>query len=328
MKHSPGLLPFPSPVASGMGSEWNRRAFLQSVAAVFFAGTHRGLAADPAEGFNLGFSLYGMKGVPLENALQICASIGYSHVELALNPGYATEPSAFPAAARKAVTAQLGALGMDVSSLMLNLSLTAEEKAHAQNLSQIESAALLAHELSAHQAPLLETVLGGKPALWDSQKTGMTERLKDWAQCAAKAGVHLALKAHVASAVNTPERLLWLLEQVPSPWLHVAYDYSHFELQGIEMKESMRMLLPRTRFIHVKDSSGDATKFQFLLPGEGRTDYVAYFRLLRQFGYKGPVCVEVSGQIFNKPGYNPEEAARKSHAPLAQAHRKALGNPA
>ncbi len=95
--------------------------------------------------------------------------------------------------------------------------------------------------------------------------------------------------------------------------------YSHFELQGIDLEESMAALLPRTKFIHVKDVAGTAAKFQFLLPGQGRTDYRKYFSLLRKFRYTGPVCVEVSGQIFNQPGYDPVAAARTSHAALSKA---------
>ncbi|WP_397384422.1 sugar phosphate isomerase/epimerase family protein, partial [Prosthecobacter sp.] len=131
------------------------------------------------------------------------------------------------------------------------------------------------------------------------------------------------IKAHVGSAVNSPERLLWLLEQVKSPAIQVTYDYSHFELQGIDMEESMKLLLPRTKFIHVKDAAGDAAKFQFLLPGEGKTDYVKYFTALKQHGYQGPVVVEVSGQIFSKPGYEPVAAAKKCYAVLAGALAKA-----
>lgn len=123
--------------------------------------------------------------------------------------------------------------------------------------------------------------------------------------------------------MNSPERLLWLLEQVKSPAVQVAYDYSHFELQGIGLEESLKALLPRTRFIHVKDAAGDARQFRFLLPGEGKTDYVKYFTLLRTLGYRGPVCVEVSGQLSNKPGYDPVAAARKSHATLVAALAKA-----
>ncbi|MFM7773886.1 MAG: sugar phosphate isomerase/epimerase family protein, partial [Candidatus Kapaibacterium sp.] len=153
--------------------------------------------------------------------------------------------------------------------------------------------------------PILETVLGGSPAKWQEQKGGMVDRLRGWAAAAERAKTVIALKAHVSSAVNSPDRLLWLLDEVKSPALQLAYDYSHFEVQGIDMAESMKLLLPRTRFIHVKDSQGDAAKFKFLLPGGGRTDYVQYFSFLKQHGYVGPVCVEVSGQVFSVPNYDP-----------------------
>ena len=84
----------------------------------------------------------------------------------------------------------------------------------------------------------------------------------------------------------------------------------------------MKLLLPRTKFIHVKDATGDASKYQFLLPGEGHTDYLKYFTALKQHGYQGPVGVEVSGQIFNKPGYEPIAAAKKCYAVLAGALAK------
>jgi sugar phosphate isomerase/epimerase len=56
-----------------------------------------------------------------------------------------------------------------------------------------------------------------------------------------------------------------------------------------------------------------------LLPGAGRTDYVALFRLFRSTGYRGPIVVEVSTQIFSKPGYDPVVAAGKSFAALSRA---------
>lgn len=271
---------------------------------------------------SLGFSLYGMKTLPLSEALSACKEMGYDNVELALNAGFPTEPKVFTAEARAAAAEHLLVLKLGLPCLMVNLSLTADDKAHALALQGIKDAAQVARDINQVNPAILETVCGGKPATWEQQKAGMAERLQSWAEVAEKEKTTIAIKAHVGSAVNSPERLLWLLEQVKSPAIQITYDYSHFELQGISMEESMKLLLPRTRFIHVKDAQGDPAKFQFLLPGEGRTDYVKYFAALKEHGYSGPVVVEVSGQIFNKPGYDPEAAAKKSYAVLAGALAK------
>ena len=270
----------------------------------------------------MGFSLYGMKTLSLSEALKTCAEIGYANVELALNAGFPSEPKVFTTDARAEAKKQLTALKLDLPCVMVNLSLTVDDKAHATNLQSIRDAAQVARDMNAAQPPIIETVLGGKPATWEQQKAGMVERLHAWAETAEKEKTVIAIKAHVGSAVNSPERLLWLLEQVKSPAIQVTYDYSHFELQGIDMEESMKLLLPRTKFIHVKDATGDAAKFQFLLPGEGKTDYVKYFTALKQHGYHGPVVVEVSGQIFSKPGYEPIAAAKKCYGVLADALAK------
>jgi len=301
---------------------FTRRHFLHT--AIGFATLpHLARAASP-EGVSLGFSLYGMKTLSLSEALKTCAEIGYANVELSLNAGYPSEPKVFTAEARKTAAQQLIALKLDLPCLMVNLSLTSDDKTHAQALQNIQDAAQLARDLNATHPPIIETVLGGKPATWEQQKSGMAERLQSWAETADKAQTTIAIKAHVGSAVNSPERLLWLLEQVKSPAIQAAYDYSHFELQDIDMEESMKLLLPRTKFIHVKDSVGEPGKFQFLLPGEGRTDYVKYFTALKKHGYHGPVVVEVSGQIFNKPGYEPIAAAKQCYMVLAGALSKAV----
>lgn len=306
-----------------------RRSFLAMAAGSLAASTFSFDAAAVSAQANsdrpsLGFSLYGMKTLPLDVALKACAEIGYSHVEFSLNAGYVTEPTVFSADARRAAAMQLRNLKLGLPCLMVLISLTADDKAHASNLELIAAAGQMGRDLIADRPPILETVLGGSPAKWQEQKAGMADRLRDWAAAAEKAKTVIALKAHVGSAVNSPDRLLWLLDEVKSPALEVAYDYSHFEVQGIDMAESMKLLLPRTKFIHVKDSQGDAAKFQFLLPGAGRTDYVQYFSLLKQHNYTGPVCVEVSGQVFSAPNYDPIAAAKQCHVVLAKAMSEAF----
>lgn len=296
----------------------DRRTFLQSLAAAAAAPAFAQSAAKPS----LGFTLYGMKSLPLDVALKTCAEVGFSHVEFALNPGYVTEPKVFNTEARKVAAAKLTELKLGLPCLMVNMSLTADDKAHANALQLIADAGQMARDLVPSNPPILETVLGGKPATWDEQKAGMAEKLNAWAAAAEKAKTVITVKGHVGSAVNSPERLLWLLDQVKSPAIQIAYDYSHYQLMGFDMEETMKLLLPRTKFIHVKDSIGAMPKFQFALPGEGSIDYVKYFTLLKQHGYTGPVCVEVSGQVFNKPDYDPIAAAKKSFAALNGALAK------
>jgi len=181
----------------------NRRTFLCTLGGTLAAQALSAAAPKP----NLGFSLYGMKSLPLDQALSICAQTGYSHVELALNSGYPTEPSAFVADARKQAAEQLRTLQLSLPCLMLNLSLTADEKAQAMALRLIEEGAALGRELSPQSPPVLETVLGGKPALWEEQKRAMAANLHSWASAAERARTIIALKARVGSAVNSPERL-------------------------------------------------------------------------------------------------------------------------
>jgi inosose dehydratase len=123
----------------------------------------------------------------------------------------------------------------------------------------------------------------------------------------------LAIKPHVGNAMQTPEATLWLLEQVKSKRLAATYDYGHFEAQGMPLATTMAVLLPRTAFIHIKDSKLDGSQRRWVLPGEGSIDYAEYARLLNQHGYSRPVVIEVSSQLFNKPGYDPVAAAETAY---------------
>ncbi|MEY4200223.1 MAG: hypothetical protein RLZZ265_1963 [Verrucomicrobiota bacterium] len=299
-----------------MNPPLTRRQFL-ATAALAAASAPAAPAASRRVG--LGFSLYGMKTLPVADALRVCAETGFHDVEFALNAGYPTELKVFSPALRKELRAQLAARGLRLAALMDNLSLTVEAPAHAANLERIKAAAEIAHDLAPAAPPVLETVMGGKPAEWDKVKAQMAERLADWGRAAAAGKITLCVKPHVGSAAHLPEHALWLLEKVKSPAVKLAYDFSHYQLRGVDLGKSLDALLPHTAFIHVKDSVGDLGKFHFVLPGEGKIDYADYFRRLKAANWSGSVCVEVSGQVFSKPGYDPVAAAKKSFTALAPA---------
>jgi len=307
-------------------SPLSRRTFLRhTIAALGLAALSVSSRAENkvTASFGLGFTLYGMKSLPLDEALKTCAEIGYNGAELCLLDGYPTAPAQFGAAERAKLRESLASLKLRISGLMENFSLVADDAKQAQILERIKAAGQLAHELAPDALPPLETVLGGKPAEWDQVKDRMAERLHTWAKAAEEAKIVIAIKAHVMSAVQNPERLLWLWQQVNSPSIQLTYDYSHFQVQNLPFDATFDAIMPHARFIHVKDVSGTPEKVKFLLPGEGTIDYVAFFKKLQAFGYRGDVVVEVSSMLFKQPSYDPKEAARKSYIALAAALDKA-----
>ncbi len=297
----------------------SRRTFLKhgALATAALASMANGTQAAEPTGANFGFSLYGMRKLPIKEALRVCAEIGYDSVEIVCMPGWPCAPESLSAMARQELRDQLSNSKLTLASLMENVSPLADDKAHAAILERLKRACGLGHDLLPGATPIIETVLGGQPAMWDQVRDKMVARLQDWAKIAEAEKTIIALKPHVGGALHTPEGAIWLTDQLKSPWLRLAYDYSHYELRNIPMKGSLETLLPRTAFIHVKDTAGTADKFQFLLPGDGRTNYVDYFQTLKSAGYKGAILVEVSGQLHSRADYDPIQAAKRSYTNLA-----------
>lgn len=260
----------------------------------------------------IGYGLYGMKSLPVEVAMGRCAEIGYRNVELALYPGYGVSPEELSSARRSDLRRRLESLHLDLSGMKVRLLPEADSAAEAANILTLNAAAVLARDLSPHRPPALIVMMAGKPAEWDSLKESLVRSLQRWTAALDPFGVTLALKAHVGNAVDTPEKLMWLLRHVDQPGARAAYDYSHYELAGRTLETSLRQVAPLMSFIHVKDVRRTPTGHQFTLPGEGQTDYPRYAALLTELGFTGPVVVEVSTHIFSQAGYEPIAAAQRA----------------
>ena len=281
-----------------------------------------GFSREPAE-VTFGFSLYGMRKLTVKEALRVCAEIGYDCVELACMADWPSAPETLSAADRQELRSQLNGSGLELGGLMENVAAVADDQTHAANLERLKRACELGHDLAPESTPIVETVLGGQPAAWEQTREKMVERLQDWGQVAAAQKAIIALKPHVGGALHTPDGAVWLMQQLKSDWLRLAYDYSHFELRALPLKASLDAMLPQAKFIHVKDTAGNAGKFQFLLPGDGRTKYSDYFGELKSRGYAGPMVVEVSGQLHTRADYDPVQAAKRSYANLAPLLKEA-----
>lgn len=311
----------------------NRREFVTrssaalatAAAPAWLSRSHATAADGPATNKKIpfGFSLYGMRSLSVPQALRACAEIGYDCVELACLKDWPCDPEKLSAADRAAIRQTLAETKLQLPCLMENLHAVVSDEQHRANLDRLKAACELGHALSPEKPPVVETILGGKPAQWDEIKGEMVKRLSDWAKVGESSKTVLAVKPHVSGALHTPEGAKWLIDEVASPWVRLVYDFSHFRLRNLSLADSLKLLVGSSVFIHIKDTRGMADKFEFLLPGEGDIDYVAFFKLLDESRYQGTVVVEVSGQIHSKPGYDPLAAARTSYKNVAPAMVKA-----
>ncbi len=302
-----------------------RRMFFFAAATVAASSLPELLRAYPmAKPVGFGFSLYGMKNVPFADAIRICGEVGYNCVELPVMADWPGAPEKLSGDDRKRFREALAASSVRLSALMENLVLLAEPSIHSKNLDRLRSAAELGHALNPDSETIIETVMGGQPSQWESDRQAMVERLVDWAKVGEQTNATIAIKAHIGGSAHRPEHIRWLLDQVKSSRLKAVFDFSHFQLRGLELSECWKQLANDTVFIHIKDSTGNQSKFQFVLPGEGTIDYVQYLTLLRDAGYRGDVVVEVSGQIHSRPSYDPIEACKKAYGVAASFEKAQL----
>jgi sugar phosphate isomerase/epimerase len=282
------------------------------------SGAHPGAAAQSRKPL-LGFSYYGMRTIPVRQAIGHIAKIGYKAVEITLMPTWETEPKLLSKTDRAEIRKQIGDLGLVLASVQESLQLMDPNTlgnpnySKPEKLERLRAAAAMAHELSPGAPALIETPVGGQTAAWEERKREMADELGTWAKTLEPLKTVLAIKGFVGSVVDRPDRVEWLLDQVKSPWIRGGYDYSHFKLLGLGMRETMLELARRAVFIHVKDSVGNAEKFRFLLPGDsGEINYKEYAETLGEVGYHGPVVVEVSIHVSGQPGYDAVAAAKHS----------------
>ena len=91
---------------------------------------------------------------------------------------------------------------------------------------------------------------------------------------------------------------------------------------GIPIAESVGALAAHTVHTHVKDERGVAPNYQFLIPGEGEFDYVAYLRAMREHGYTGFITAEISIMVQRRPAtirwLPPSRPTERSRAPLSR----------
>ena len=270
---------------------------------------------------NLGYSTWGMPTVPIDVAIPHIAQLGFDGMELAVGPRFITELSTLDAAERKRIAGLLKQHNLALPAIAAHSSLMeTDPEAHAQNMWRLKGAADLGVELvQGDSLPAINTTSGGQPEEWDSQKQFLAERIGELVEYTQTLGVTVAMEPHIGGLIDTPDKVLELLDLVGSPYLKVNFDISHFDIIGIPTEESVAALAPHSAHTHVKDQRGLAPDFEFLIPGEGPFDYANYLKLMAQHGYDGFITAEVSFMVQAREDYDPLAAATLSYETLSRA---------
>ena len=273
----------------------------------------------------IGYSTWGMPTLPIDTALEHLAALGFDGVELTVIPGFSTELDTLDSAERKRIRQLLDRHGLDLPAVAAHQPmLSTEDDVHAENWRRLTASAGLCVDLAGTDGvPVLNTTLGSNPNEWNSQQNLILERVGALVDYCTSREVVLAIEPHVGDGLNSPERSLWLLEEINSAYLKLNFDISHFEVQGMSTAQVVQLLAPHSAHTHVKDQRGLVPDYEFLIPGEGPFDFVEYLKLMQKAGYDGYITAEVSMQVQGRPDYDPLGAAELTYATLGSAFRQA-----
>ena len=274
----------------------------------------------------LHYSTYGMKELDVHEALPRLADMGYQGMEIAVTPGWPTEPAQMDAAARQKLAALCRRLGFATPAIMALLSPCVPGEGRAAALAQFEATFDLARDLKIDdRAPVVSTTLGHPRPQWDGGKEEIAELLLEVADMAAGRGCILAVEPHAGDDFETPEKAVWLMQRTNHEHLKLNFDYSHFWVEGIDLNHAIELNLPYAAHNHIKDGFLDGEgRVNYLLPGDGGLDVPAYFKAMRAAGWDSYICPEVTGQIWSRDDYEPWAAAQFCFEAL-DAARRALG---
>jgi hydroxypyruvate isomerase len=259
----------------------------------------------------LAYGTYAMPTVPLEDAIPMLAGIGYDGIEICVVPRHGAAPEQMDAARRQKIKALLKQHHMGVPALFgFGHVLAENEQDHQDGLEKARQTLQLARDLDIGEIPVLALGIGGKTAQWDAIKHDLVRYLKDYAELAAKEKFILAGEAHCGAAVDRSERALWLINAVNSPWIKLHFDIVHMFLAGEKEADSVKALVPITGHTHITDAvkHADGT-FELVLPGKGDLNIVEYVKAMYKAGWNDFITLEVSVRVWNKPEYDPYDAA-------------------
>ena len=309
------------------------------------------------EDVKIGYSTWSMKATPWRVFLPGLQRIGFRAIALDVSPGGERRPSANDLATltpddRRRIRAECESREIEIDAVMGHRSLLARDvDESAANMKRLKETIDFCVEVTprGQRVPTMTSTAGGRPDRYDQDKLLLLERVGELTDYAGRSGVVFGLEVHANTAVSTPDRVDEVLGHFGSPFLRLDYDGSHFEVQRIPMDEVIPRVLPWTVTVDVKDQrvrfadepeppgwriegngsdttrtpDGRPVEYQWVVGGEGDFELARFVRSMREHGWKGAVCYEVSVHVQRRPGYDALAAAQRTYDWMAAAWRDA-----
>lgn len=164
----------------------------------------------------------------------------------------------------------------------------------SQDPAKMEAAFQAAVEIG---IPIVNCGPGGKSGDEASLQQSI-DSLGRLADMAGRYGVTLCAKAHVGASIFDTPTTLRLMEAVTSPAFGLDMDPSHIYRAGENPVEALAAVISRVKHVHIRDCRGRQQgpgKPEDQANGRGDIDLVGYIRVLHEYGYAGPLDLEIIG---------------------------------
>ena len=229
--------------------------------------------------------------MPLDDALAEVRGLGFAYVDLICIPGWDhVQPPELAkdatAVARRVATMlkrhKLTPVACNVA--LPNLHQRSEE-ADAERMRQAEGVARLMRRLKIRVASFYP---GYKvdAAQWEDAFARWVHTWHGLEAVADEADVTFTVELHKDTVFETMAQCQRLLEALPE--LRIAYDPSHFVMQGLDVRETAP-LLARAAHVHLRDA---AINKMYERTGKGAVDFDWLLGSLKDRGYDGPISIE------------------------------------
>ena len=271
----------------------------------------------------LGYSTWAMPKIPIDTSIKFLSETGYDGITIATLPQFTTSINNLDIEERKRILKLSKLYSIPITSVMSFTNLMEENKENLKNnIKFVNDSIDLANDWGTNY---LITGIGGKPnELEDMQKSEeFIERISELGLIAKSKGVTIALEPHVDQAVEKPDQLVELINKINMDSVKANFDISHFNVQGIDVNESIEKVLPISVACDVKDERGVVPNWSYVAPGEGEFDYTNYLKIMKKADYKGFITIEISFQVQANPNYDPLATAKKSYEILDRAFKEA-----